>query len=167
MSARAAGADMRGFRSPLAAVERKLDHERDRARADLAALAREVLGLEEIRRELAQERDAQLHCAATLLAGAMDPSAYGRCLGYLCGMERRLRERCAEAELLEMRVAAARCACVEADRRLACLRVLRESSQAAYALEQSRRDARQADLAWLARLGALRARPPKREGAWP
>lgn len=165
MTSGMAGVDMRGFRPPLAALERKLGHDLDRARSDLAALGREARVLAELRQELAGQRADQLQFAGKLLAGAVDPSAYGRCLRYLAAMERRVQERSNEAGLLETRLAAARQACVEADRRLACLRALRESAEAAYALAQSRRDAKQADLAWLARACAVRATAAKRVGA--
>jgi DNA repair exonuclease SbcCD ATPase subunit len=164
MSPKAAGADMRGFDWRLAALERKLRHALDRAQAELARLQREALGLEAARDALAKEKDAQARWASTLLARAMDPFAYRRCLDYLCAAERMLQERSAQAAQLETRVAAARQACLDADRRLAALCSLRDGAEADYALAQSRRGAKHADLAWLALASGVRARAAKREG---
>lgn len=165
MSARRAGVDLRGFKSPLGAVERKLGHELERAQADLAVLQAEALGLGEIRAALARERQAQLQDATALLAGGMDPAAYARCLQYLARMEREVERRSSQARALDARLADSRQACLQANRRLASLRALRDAGEAAFALEQSRRDARQADLAWLVRACGIRASAARPTGA--
>lgn len=156
MNARSVGVDMRGFQSPLRALERKLEHELDRARMELAALQRDAVSLEESRRALRKERDEQLHCANDLLGAALDPAAYRRCLQYLLSMDRQMEERSMEMRKLETRLAAGRQACVEANRRLASVQAVRDAREASYAQEQARRTGREADLAWL--VSACRAR---------
>ena len=150
------GVDMRGFRWWLGGLEDKLDHDLNRARSELALLQREASDLDASREQKLRERDAELACAGTLLAGAMDPVAYTRCLRFLSMAEARLQECRRQAEQLGTRVAAARDACVEADRKRASVESLRDGAQRVFALEQSRRDAKEADRAWLATAGGVR-----------
>lgn len=164
MSARTGLADMRGFRWRLAALEGKLDHDLDRARAALAALQREAATLDAARREMAEVQAAHLRRAAALVAGRPDPAMHRACLQYLAHAENRLHQRRSEAEQLAARVAGARKACVDADRKLASVRSLRRRDEVPYAIEQARRNAREADLAWLANsVAATRAAARRKE----
>jgi chromosome segregation ATPase len=157
MSQMPGNADVRGFPWRLAALERKLDHDLDRARSALAALQREAANLDTMRHEMADGQAAQMRHASALVARRLDPVAHRACLQYLVLAEQSLQQRRSEAERLAVRVADARKACLVADRKLASLRSLRREDETGYATEQARRNARDADLAWLANAAAARA----------
>lgn len=157
MSERPGNADLRGFQWPLAALERKLDHDLERAHSALATLQREAANLDTVRREMADAQSAQMRRAGALMVHRLDPAAHRACLQYLVLADERLQQCRSEAEQVAARVADARKACLDADRKLASLLSLRRDDETAYATEQSRRNARDADLAWLANAFAARA----------
>lgn len=157
-------ADLRGFQWRLAALERKLDHDLGRARSALATLQREAADLDTVRHDMADVQAAQMRRAAALVVRGLDPAAHRACLQYLVLAEGRLQQRRSEAEQLAARVADARKACLDADRKLASLRSLRREDEAEYATDQSRRNAREADLAWLANGVAGARAAARREG---
>lgn len=163
MSAAAGTVDLRAFRWRLAGLDRKLDHELECTRSALAALQREAASLDALRHEMTEAHFDALRKTSKLLADAVDPVAHRACLQYLAATEDRLRERSDEAGQLDARVMEARKACLDADRRLASLRSLRQDEEADYTREQSRRIARDADLAWLA-LAATRDQAAARRG---
>lgn len=164
MSQAPRNADVRGFRWRLDSLERKLDHDLDLAHSTLAALQREATDLDAVRHEMAAVQAAQMRRAAELAARRLDPAAHGACLQYLVLAEKRLQQRRSEAEQLAGRVADARTACLDADRKLASLRSLRREDEAGYATEQSRRNARDADLAWLANAAVSARTAARRNG---
>lgn len=147
--------DMRGFSWKLAALERKLGHELDLATAALATAQREAAGLREAAQRLERESQEQLQAAGAALARELDPVAHRRALGYLVQLRQRLWDALRAAEAGHSRVREAAQACIEADRKLASVRRVRELSERAYAQAQGRREAREADRSWLARFGAL------------
>lgn len=149
--------DLRGFQWRLTALERKLDHDLDRAHSALATLQREAANLDTVRHEMADMQAAQTQRAGELMGRRLDPAVQRACLQYLVIAENRLQKRRGEAEQLAARVADARKACLDADRELASIRSLRREDEREYAMEQSRRNARDADLAWLANAFAARA----------
>lgn len=150
--------DMRGFCWELAAVERKLDHDLEQATAALAVVRREAEARrEQVRRLEAQGREQARSAGATLARG-LDVAAHGRWLRYLAQVQQQSVDASRALERAEGRVRQAAQACTEADRRLACLRTLRESAEKTYAAEQLRRHAKEADLAWLARSASARRR---------
>jgi flagellar biosynthesis chaperone FliJ len=167
MSAIAGRADMRAFQWRLAALERKLEHDLGRAHTALAALQREAASLDTVRREMADVQAAHLRRTAALVPRKLDPTAYRACLHYLALAEDRLHQHRCDAEQLAARVADARRACLDADRKLASLRSLRERDEAAYATEQSRRRAREDDLAWLANAATATRSAARRAGDRP
>jgi flagellar export protein FliJ len=148
--------DMRGFPWKLAMLERKLEHEVDQARAALAAVQCEADALAAAVQVLEEERAAQLQCLSAAAGQRFDPAAHAGFLRFLTQADGRLTERNLALARLRNRLAAARQDCIAADRALARVRKLRESAEAGYAIEQFRRQAKEADLAWLA--GAARPR---------
>jgi flagellar export protein FliJ len=148
--------DMRGFPWKLAGVERKLELELEQATATLAVLQRQAAALREQVQKLESEGRQQARSAGDALARGFDVAAHGRWLRYLAHAQQRLVDASGEVERGESRVTLATQACTEADRRLACLRTIRESAEKAYAAEQLRRQAKEADLAWLVRLAVGR-----------
>lgn len=167
MSGTPGTADMRGFQWRLAALERKLDHDLGRAHSALAVLQREAADLDTLRNEMADLLAAQMRGAAGLIARKPDPAAHRACLRYLQLGHERLHQRRSEADELAARVSVARQACLDADRKLAALRSLRHEQETEYATEQSRRGAREADLAWLANAFATAQAAARREESRP
>lgn len=152
-----ARADLRGFRWPLQALERKLDADLLRARAlltrqnaDAAQLAARVQALED---GLAQEgRWLQDACARLF-----DPARRREALSYLAGVAQQIAEKARAAETARERAAVAAQECLRQERQLASVQELRACGQAAYAMGQLRREGREADLAWLTRSAAAKA----------
>lgn len=164
MSEKPRNADMRGFQWRLAALERKLDHDLGLARSALAMLQREATDLDAVRHEMADAQAAQMRRAAELMVRRLDPGAHAACLQYLVLAENRLLLRRSEAEQLAGRVADARKACLDADRKLASLGSLRREDEAGYATQQSRRNARHADLVWMANAAVSARTAARRNG---
>jgi hypothetical protein len=146
-----AGVDLRGFGWPLAALERKLEHDLERQGVRLAEARREVLALQTALTALEASHRNGARAADAATSGPIDPAARRQTLAYLLrelGSVSRHRRECdrsrkvaeAEAELL-----------LRADRALSAVRRLRDSALAAHASQQVRRQCREADFAWLVR----------------
>jgi flagellar biosynthesis chaperone FliJ len=137
--------DMRGFPWKLAMLERKLEHATAVQRLEAQKAAQTP------RQRATGER--------------IDAAVQVCLLRFLVQAEDRLADRNRDLSQLQERVATARRDCVDADRELARLRRLRESAEASYAAEQLRRQAKEADLAWLAFAARCPARPGPEEAA--
>jgi len=158
--------DLRGFPWQLAALERNLEHAVDLARAALAAAQRRAETLETTLQSLETQKAEQLQGAVASAGQRIDPAAQGRLLRFLAQAEARRVARQLELARLRDHVAAARQECTAADRELACLRRLRESAEAVHATAQLRREAKEADLAWLTHASRARRTPAStREGS--
>jgi hypothetical protein len=142
--------DLRGFAWPLASLESKLAQDAELAGLQLAGLRRDAAGIEASLSELARARGEQLLAVTSAPGHAFDPSARSQALRYLAQVDHRAAQCRAQAAALQERIAAAAAACALLERRLACVRRLRDNAEDAYAQEQLRRAAREADRAWLA-----------------
>ena len=150
--------DLRGFPWKLAMLERKLEHAVDVARSALAAAQGEAAAATTAVQWLEAQKAAQTP-RRRATGERFDAAAQVRLLRFLAQAEDRLADRNRELAQLQARIAMARRGCVDADRELARVRRLRESAQAAYAAEQLRRQAKEADLAWLAARRPARLEP--------
>lgn len=147
----AGGIDPRGFDWRLGPLQCKL------AWALEAARVRSAKGLAEVRhaqqRSQALEADlaAQARRTASLGAAAIDPAARWQALAFLAGGQRALGRSlhaCGEAEA---DLAEARQACLQARVRLESLQAAHDAAWARHAQAMRRREANEADAAWLAR----------------
>lgn len=155
--------DARGFRWPLAALERKCGNELDAACMQLAQARREALAVDSRVRKLAQ---ACVEGERALAVGArIDLGLRLGALHYLVDMQERVRRLGAEAAGLRRQVETAASKCLDADRRLASVGELRQAALGILAAQQRRRQARDADLAWLATLASRRSRALEGEDA--
>lgn len=145
--------DLRGFGWPLVPLERLRALQAERARGDFAVLLKEqrIRDGELARMRSVRERDLrervdgrQVHVDLALSRHAVQH--FARSLGRIARAE-------SEATALHEHVAIARAACLDAQRKVDAARKLRESALRVYAREQVRREAREADLAWLVRHG--------------
>lgn len=155
-----AGVDLRAFTWPLAALERKLEHDLEHQRMHLAALRREF---DELRSQLAALQAAhqdEVQAAGAPAHGSIDAAARRQALAYLAHALERMSLRLQELERLREKMELAGKTLVRADQRLAALRNLRDSARAAYARSELRRQAREADLAWLTGVGQARKGSP-------
>jgi flagellar export protein FliJ len=151
------GVDLRGFRWPLGVLERKLEHAVDVACAALGAVQADAGRMATTIRALEAQKAAQLQ-GPSAEGDRINAAEHVRSLRFLAQVEGLLAGRNRELATLRERVDAARQDCVKADRNLARVRRLRESAEAAYASEELRRQAKDADLAWLAFAARARAR---------
>jgi DNA repair ATPase RecN len=156
----AARVDMRVFKWPLAGLQKKLEHELDLARLELASLNRELAASEAEIRAMQQEQHAQAQAMGCSRALAMEPSAHRQGLEYLRRELEQLSQRSRHVAGLRQRIEEAQARCAAADRRLAAMRRSRASAEAGYATTALRKDAKEADLAWLAYI-APRQRPTR------
>ena len=145
------GVDLRGFAWTLAAAERLRQHEADRAASRLAVAEHARRELQADLQALESARNGQLQFLAGCSSSPFDPALQQQALRYLAqalGQEQQRQQQ--EAQLLG-RLELAKKVRVDAQRRLDSVRKLRETALARYAQDQIRRQAREADLAWLAR----------------
>jgi hypothetical protein len=157
-------ADLRGFRWQLAPVEIKLNASVDAARMALALLRQQETGLQQGIATLKTQLDEGFAEVSAPAGAALHPWARASTLRYLVQQGQKLRAREVEAEALRLEVARARRDCASLRRQLACVEKLRSAAQAAFASEQMRAVAKEADLAWLA--ATARSIPPMtRDGA--
>jgi hypothetical protein len=146
---RTAGApNLRTFRWPLVALERKLDAAVENARLALHALQQEARSEEEAarRRQAYQTEQEGVACRSMqrdLRAGA-DAVRYLACLHAT-----RVAAEATRADL-DQRLARARADCADLQRQLEAVQALRGTAQALHAQDEARRECRQADAAWLA-----------------
>jgi flagellar export protein FliJ len=144
------GADLRGFSWPLSQLETKLAQDVELAALRLAGLRREAAQLEASLAALARARSEQLLAVSCVPGQGVDPAVGAQVLRYLGQHDRRAAQGRAQAAALQGRIDEAAAACVAIERRLACARRLRENAEDEHGREQLRRDAREADRAWLA-----------------
>ena len=149
--------DMRAFVWPLLPLERKLEWERDAARARLAQ-AMSVLHLAQLQlRELEALREEQGCRATALLRQAPDPRSHRQLLAYLVGIQQQLARAGLHLQALERALAAARAECARCERKLQSLVAARADAMRAYLASALLAQDRQADAAWLARDQSARA----------
>lgn len=139
--------DLRGFRWPLHPLERKLDGALETARLALALLQRRHRELEQVAVQWKAHQAEQERSAAECVRG--DPRLRAHALGYLGTLQHRLAQAGEQASELHQRIAAARGDCVDRQRQLSCVQALRQQAQQQHAQAQLRREAREADAAWL------------------
>lgn len=153
-------ADLRGFKWPLSHVEARLAQDLELGGLQLAGLRREAAQAPAALAELARVRGEQLLACAATAGQGLDPSARAQVLRYLAQLDGHAARCRAQAVALQRRIAEAAAACAVLERRLACVRRLREDAEHDHAREQLRREAREADRAWL----ALHGRPGRVQG---
>jgi hypothetical protein len=135
----------------LATVRRKLDIERECARAALARLRGQERsgadGLQELRATCAAH---EAH-AATQVRDRLDATGHAQALKHLVHLRGDLARREEDARRLRDRITQAAAHCVVQDRKLASVRELQESIERRRAADRQRRAATECDRAWLAR----------------
>lgn len=155
------GVDLRAFQWPLAGLARWRGHELEQAQARLAVVEREVQRSTDQLAALEASREQQLKALGMM---RLDPASHRQVLRYLVDSLRQLERVRGGLASGRERLEHARQLLVDAERRLNSVHRMRESAQADFAHEASRREARLADLAWLVRrAGAKSARVPPRE----
>lgn len=148
-----AGLDLRGFGWHLEGLERVRELASERARSRLSAADRDRRHCEETLERMRSARERQLREQGAQPNGVIDPGMRMRLLQHL---EQSLaRVEAVQAQLLacQERSERARKDCLQAQQRLDAVREMREAALASFARDQRRRDAKAADLAWLARHG--------------
>ena len=154
---RSQAADLRGFAWPLAAAERQREHQVDCARAQLALLERKHLASVRELDLLRSSRDQELRRLAVLRDTRMDPAVQRHAIHHLRHSLERQSACEQQAMRLKSEVEQARGRCAGAQQRLEAARQLREAALARYVHDQARREAKEADLAWLGRRDGMRA----------
>jgi hypothetical protein len=147
--------DLRAFRWPLAALERQRARELDLAWMKLAERQRAAAQAQEQLGALQEACDGQAPAVAT--SSRFDLQARAGALQYLVQAREGVRRQADRSSELQAQARQAGVACVASDRGLATVCGLREQALAAFVAMQSRRHARQADLAWLAGWARRRA----------
>jgi hypothetical protein len=152
-------ADLRAFRWNLEPVERRLQATLESARLALARLQQQSNAQEQVGRQRVIEQREQE--ALALESARRDVFAAAHAVRYLASLEtQRIAADARRAELAQ-RLAAARLACVERQRQFESAQTLRFAAQRQHALEQLRREWRQADAAWLAFTARRRCADPR------
>jgi hypothetical protein len=149
MSPEARQQDLRGFSWPLVALQRKLEVRADQARARLASSQREASTHERTLQATRQHGAQQEAVAASAWRLGVDPQAHAQSLRYLVQVRCRVIREQTEQDALLAGVAEERSACAGIEVQLACLEQVREQAVRAFRLQQQRRQAKEADLAWL------------------
>lgn len=163
----AAGLDMRAFRWPLLALERLREHERAQAAGRTSALQQEIAGHQQQLAGLEAARQAAMDALAVRRRTELDPVSHRQALLYLVDDLARLSQVRGGIDLLQKDLGEARRAQADAERGLASVRRMREAAQSAFALDAMRRQARLADLEWLARQAAVGVAPSVDEKGQP
>jgi flagellar biosynthesis chaperone FliJ len=144
-------ADLRGLPWPYAALERKLEIALGRARVALVEIQRKCAAGEQELRALQDARRDQLRSLNTVPLRAEGWDVHRGSLHFLAEALARLATREETVIQLRVQLEKAQKACVAAHQRLEALRALRASAEAAHVQVQLRRQAKEADLAWLSR----------------
>ncbi|MDB5897733.1 MAG: hypothetical protein JWP41_1335 [Ramlibacter sp.] len=139
----------RGFVWPLAALDRKLEVQVEQARAGLADLQRRAADQARRLQSTSAESTEQARLARGALARHIDAAAHSNTLRYLGELAGRARDEEDEQRAIAARVDLARAACAALEVRRACVQEAHDSAWRVFAGTQQRREARQADLAWL------------------
>jgi hypothetical protein len=132
----------------LAGLERKLHLDAQRAAGALGELERERAARQAQLVALQGAHERQLLAVA---GTRIDPFGRRQALRYLGREQEAICEQQVELAALDGRVAGLREARLAAERRLEAARKLRSAALSVYAQGQLRRQAKEADLAWLAR----------------
>lgn len=150
--------DLHAFHWRLEPLHGKLRTDLDAAQHALAVLLREE---KELGQALRAADEQFLEQAKHILKSPLQPQNRACSLQYMVERGREIDACREQAANLRSRVTAARESCMAAERRLASIETLRGNAQAAFAQDQARADAREADMGWLANRyrGRLRSRP--------
>lgn len=152
-----ARADLRGCGASLRPFERRLDAQLEAARLALALLQRREDALQAVERQCAAAGMQQHRQACEWLA--REPHMRPHLLDSLREVDRGIERARADVAAVQEQVAVARAECVDRQRRLACVQRLRAAAERLFAQEQVRRDAREADAAWLGRARQRKLEP--------
>ena len=142
--------DLRAFRWQLAPLEKKLNANVDAACIALAVIRQREASLQQAIGTLESQRDREMVAVAALAGTTVDPWVRASTLKYLARQGRQLGARQLEAAALRLEFEKARETCASWRRQLACVEKLRAGAQAAFATQQLRAVAKEADLGWLA-----------------
>ncbi|NML42927.1 hypothetical protein HHL11_04135 [Ramlibacter sp. G-1-2-2] len=142
------------FQWKLFPLQRKLEWDLDLSQGRLAVLQR---GGEDAAALLTalegQQSEQVMHVGAQARMQA-DPGLRAQALAYLCAMEARIAQARAQEQHLQREIAQARAECLRCRKRLDAMERLRGQAAVAYWREEQRMEAKEADLAWLARRGS-------------
>jgi flagellar export protein FliJ len=144
-----ASVDMRAFTWPLLPLERKLEWERDAARARLAQALAALRRSQSQLRELEALRQQQARRAAATLRQTLDPRSHRQFLAYLVSIQQQQGRARQHLQSLERALAAARAECAHRERTLESLVAARARAMRAYIAGALLSQDRQADTAWL------------------
>ena len=149
------GMDLRGFRSRLTPLLAKLDAELQAAQCALASSRATAATLDEQVQRLREVHSREAAAMASGLHGVVDAAAHERSLRHLLSLARQVSARDADLRKAEEEVSHAVKCCVERDRHKAVVERMQERELRAHTLLASRRQAREADLEWLAHCGGV------------
>ncbi|MDB5752726.1 MAG: coiled-coil domain containing 88-like protein [Ramlibacter sp.] len=152
-----ASVDMRAFAWPLLPLERKLEWERDAARARLAQALAALHRSQSQLRELDALHQQQARRAAPVLHQTLDPPAHRQFLAYLVSIQQQLGRVGQRLQSLERALAAARAECAHRECKLESLVAARAGAMRAYIAGALLLQDRQADAAWLVHDQSARA----------
>jgi flagellar biosynthesis chaperone FliJ len=156
--------DLRGFAWPLAAAERLRRHQLDRAHAQVASLHRDQQACAHELESLHAARQQALRDLAPREGGRIETAARSQGFRHLHRKLSLQMKREQDASRVNADLRQAQSSCTQAQQRLDAVCRLRESALAAYVQDQVRRDAKNADLAWLATHGSGSPRQRRAEG---
>lgn len=156
-------ADLRGFRWPLAALQRKLDLSLESARLRLAMLRQQEAAMQRALDAFEAQHRQTLAGMGNASNGSFDPAERLRSLEHLVQEAGLLDAKRDEMHGLRSRFDAARDACAAAERQRACVERMRTAALRVYGAGQLRAATREANFAWL----VLRESEAAREGSGP
>jgi hypothetical protein len=148
------GVDLRGFRSCLASLQKKLDAELQSARGSLGASKLNLAAVTEQVRQLREQERQEASAAMEGLRERLDAGEHMQLLRHLLHVARRCGAHERELQLADSLVRDAVRECLERDRRLAVVQRMQEQELRAHAALATRRQQREADLLWLVRTRA-------------
>lgn len=147
------------FQWKLFPLQRRLEWDFDAAQGRLALLLRGGDSAAALLRALESQQAEQALHAGTHGRVQTDPARHAQALAYLCAMDARIVQARREERRLQQEIAAARAECLRCRQRLDAVDRLREQAAAAHLQEQLRCEAKETDLAWLARCGSQPSYP--------
>jgi len=156
----APSADLRGFRWSLLPAERRLDAQVETARLALARLHQQAQALEQA--ELRSGEQLREQESLALQQARRDVVAGAQATRYLVRLQAERSAAGAVRAGLQSRLELARDACAERQRQLESVQAMRRAAQREHTQACLRRDAREADAAWLA-LAELRRLAQQRQ----
>lgn len=149
--------DPRGFDWRLRSLQRKLEWERDAAKARLEQAARVVSEAKTATDRAQAAATEQAAYVSRSLQLKADPNVRRSVVAYLVQEVARVALLMKDLDRAEGRLAVARTACVDAERKLEVLLAARDAAWHVHARRVLQRDANEADAAWLL----------QRRGVWP